>query len=397
MFKSFVWGGFECCFAETEPGKRMDLLAATKHDIYCREDYKLLKNLRIYTVREGLAWSQIDKGRGEYDFSRFETMMHIGKEEEIEQIWDLNHFDYPNYLDPFSAQFVTAFGEYAKKAMAVIRKYNSGTIYICPVNEISFWSLIGADWGKWAPFAKNKGYEFKKQLVEAAITAMDAIWSVDKNVRFIHVDPIMRRVPKNPLSLKQKEIAAGFIDAKFQAWDMLSGKLEPELGGGKQYLDILGANYYIYNQEWVVENKRTGEIKYESIPWRGKGRVGIGEMMKEMYERYKRPMVVSETGAWGILRPRWWRKTLLETKEAVSQLPIYGVCAYPAIDRPDWDDGHLTNSGLWDFLSDDLELKRVPHDKTIKLIKRFIYNQPTIISPNDERITDDIGIRLGDS
>ena len=31
-------------------------------------------------------------------------------------------------------------------------------------------------------------------------------------------------------------------------------------------------------------------------------------------------------------------------------MPLEGLCIYPAIDRPDWDDpNHWHNSGLWDY------------------------------------------------
>ena len=45
-----------------------------------------------------------------------------------------------------------------------------------------------------------------------------------------------------------------YTNARYQAWDMLEGRLHPELGGAPEYLDIVGVNYYPWNQ-WVY----TGE------------------------------------------------------------------------------------------------------------------------------------------
>jgi beta-glucosidase/6-phospho-beta-glucosidase/beta-galactosidase len=188
-FPSFFMGGFECTYALTKGNGRLDLLKQTRHDKYCRSDYQLLKDLGITTVREGLSWHQVDQGGGVYDFARFEPMMQIAKEEGIKQIWDLNHFDYPERLDPFAQEFVDCYAEYAKRCIDVIQNYQTGTIYIVPFNEISFWGYI-ADTGVWAPFRKRSGFALKTQLVKAAINAMEAIWSVNKNVRFIQVDPI---------------------------------------------------------------------------------------------------------------------------------------------------------------------------------------------------------------
>jgi len=134
----FFQGGFESAYPIDEHHVRIDLLADTKLDLYCRSDYELLKSLGIETVLEGLSWSQVDKGHAAYDFSRFEKMMEVGKAAYIEQIWDLNHFDYPEYLDFFSNEFPIAFAVYAQQAIKYLRKYSEKTLYIVPRNEISF-------------------------------------------------------------------------------------------------------------------------------------------------------------------------------------------------------------------------------------------------------------------
>jgi beta-glucosidase/6-phospho-beta-glucosidase/beta-galactosidase len=373
VFHSPFMAGFECAYAKIEGGKIIDLLYDTKHDENCREDYQLIKSIGIATVREGLAWSQIDKGNNRYDFSRFEKMMQTGKEEDVEQIWDLNHFDYPYSLDPLSDAFIYRFAEYGKRAIEKIRKYSKGTVYIVPINEISFFAFIGADLGNWAPYLKEKGVAFKKQLVRASIAAMDGIWETDDNVRFIQVDPIFYRTPKVPKTQLKRKKAQEFIAAKFQAWDMLSGKIESQLGGHPKYLDILGLNYYYYNQELIEDVLPTGEVRYQTIPLYSKRRVQLSTLLNEVYRRYGCPMILSETGGWGDLRVKWWRKMIREIRDAKRRrLPLYGVCSYPIIDRPDWVDGHLTNSGFWDFLPNDPSCVRHPHDPTLQVIKPFI-------------------------
>lgn len=114
MFQSFFMGGFECAYHKTKIN-RVDSLADTKHEFYCEMDYQLLKEQNISTVREGFSWQQIDKGYGIYDFSRYERLLNIAVERNIQQIWDLNHFDYPEDVDPFSDDFVIRFANYAKK------------------------------------------------------------------------------------------------------------------------------------------------------------------------------------------------------------------------------------------------------------------------------------------
>lgn len=375
QFRSFFQVGYECTASLAAKRRRLNLLSATRHDEYCRMDYTLIKQLGIHTVREGLSWSHIDKGNGHYDFDRYKHMMQIAKEEGIEQIWDLNHFDYPEYVDPFSDKFTEQFAEYAKRCVHIFRKYISGTLFIVPVNEISFFSWIGADQGHWAPYKKGaaNGFKFKCQLVKASIRAMDAIWEMDEDVRFIQVDPYMRRVAKSPANKKARVHTDDFNNKiRFEAWDLLSGKTHPEIGGDPKYLDIIGVNYYFHNQEWVL-SKKNGGIEHAAMEWEDPERVSLGSMLQEIYTRYHRPILISETGSFGELRYRWWQRTLEEVKTALEEgLLIVGVCAYPALDRPESAGFLLPNSGLWDFVGDDPKCVRVPHERSIEVIQQFI-------------------------
>jgi beta-glucosidase/6-phospho-beta-glucosidase/beta-galactosidase len=377
-FSSFFMAGFECTYAlnNRDIKMRLDLLRDSKHDEYCSSDYKMIKELGISTVREGLAWHQVDQGDNVYDFSRFEQMMNSGREESIQQIWDLNHFDYPAYLDPFSPTFITQFAEYARRAWSVIRKYQQGTLYIVPMNEISFFSWFGADNGQWAPFKKGpkNGFKFKIQLVKAALAAMDAIWAEDRDVRFVQVDPIMRRIPREPSTTEIRKSTQDFNrDIRFQAWDMLCGKTFPELGGDPKYLDIIGVNYYMVNQEWVVRSPFRNDIYHLMIPPGHQDRVKFEKILQEIYDRYHRPLLISETGSHGEFRPMWWEHVLSEIDQAKTKgLPIIGVCAYPTVDKPTEIPFLWPQSGLWDFDQINKKHPRYPSEPTLDVIRGYI-------------------------
>ncbi len=382
-FDSFMWGGFECAAPLIKRGKRIDILKETKHDLdeYCRTDYRLLKSLGIYTVREGLLLSWVDTGEA-YDFSRFESMVQIGVEEGIQQIWDLNHFEYPGDIaNPFSEAFVKRFEAYSVEVVRMLRKYIKGTIYIIPINEISFWSWISADVGVWTPFKEGRATEWKKILVRATIASIDAINAIDQDVRFIQADPLSYRTPKDPSDKKAHFLSERFRRDKFESWDMLAGYRFPELGGSPKYLDLLGLNYYITNQSWIVKNEdydveKPGSEEYHVIPMPldDPARLHVEELLDEVYRRYHRPLIITETGSYGDLREPWWSHLLQEITRIRdrSTLPLLGVCAYPIIDRMDWVHFHLTNSGFWDYAEGDDECKRIPHRATIDIVKKYL-------------------------
>jgi hypothetical protein len=68
------------------------------------------------------------------------------------------------------------------------------------------------------------------------------------------------------------------------------------------------------------------------------------------YERYHRPVVLTETSHPGIDRPVWMAQIAKECAAAIRRgIPLWGVCLYPIIDRPDWDfQDNWHQAGLWD-------------------------------------------------
>ena len=91
--------------------------------------------------------------------------------------------------------------------------------------------------------------ELKRQLVRGAIQASDALRAEIPDVRLVSPEPVIHIVgdPGRPDDVRQ---AAEYRSSMFEAWDMLSGRAQPELGGKESYLDVIGVNYYDRNQWW---------------------------------------------------------------------------------------------------------------------------------------------------
>ena len=63
-------------------------------------------------------------------------------------------------------------------------------------------------------------------------------------------------------------------------------------------------------------------------------------------------MLVSETGHFGVGRAAWVSEIAMEVGIArAKKIPVEGICLYPIIDRPDWEDlNYWHHSGLWDLV-----------------------------------------------
>src|SRR5688572_8625399 len=113
LFRSFFMGGFECSTFYRTNGQRLDLVASTKHDQFCRQDYERLKRQGLLTAREGLRWHLIDKAPGDYDFSSAMPMVRNANELGIQLLWDLCHYGWPDGFEIFSTEFVRRFARFS--------------------------------------------------------------------------------------------------------------------------------------------------------------------------------------------------------------------------------------------------------------------------------------------
>jgi hypothetical protein len=80
------------------------------------------------------------------------------------------------------------------------------------------------------------------------------------------------------------------------------------------------------------------------------------EILRDVYERYRRPIFIAETGADGEERADWLRYIGAEVRAAMQTgVPIEGICWYPIVNFPWWDDGHHLYNALWDYADENGE------------------------------------------
>lgn len=339
LFRSFIQGGFESStHRRAHDRARVDVIASSHHDLHAEHDYRELARHRILTVRDGLRWHLIEQEPGCYDWSSLDHQRGGAKAVGTEVIWDLLHYGWPDDIDIWTPAFVSRFAAFAAAAARHIGPAEPGKRrFYAPVNEISFFAWGGGDAGYLNPFARGRGHELKVQLARAAIAAMEAILMVDSAARFVHVDPVIN-VVTDPARLYDAPIAEGHRLAQFQGWDMIAGRAWPQIGGRPDLLDIMGVNFY-YNNQWIHGGPPLAYGDPRGRPFR--------EILADTYARYGRPIFVAETGIEGDARADWLRSVLTEVRAAIALgVPVEGVCLYPVVDHPGWDDDRYCPNGL---------------------------------------------------
>ncbi len=359
--------GFECSTHKVRSGKRLDMLASTEHERLARKDYESVQQYGIRTVRIGTRWHLIEHAPGLYNFDSVAGFLDAAAATGTEIVLDLLHFGWPEHVDVFSPSFPDRFGQFTH-AVTKFLKSRETPRFIAPVNEISFVAWAGGDMGRMSPCSVGRGSELKRNLVRAAVRSSDILLNEIPNLRLISPEPVIHIVgdPQIPGDDLEAEL---YRRAQFEVWDMLSGKLAPELGGKPEYLDIIGVNFYDRN-EWVHNSE---PLKRDDPRFRPFHRI-----LEEVWNRYGRPIIVSETGTEDDARAEWFHYICDEVFTALRLgIPIHGICWYPILNHPGWDDDRHCHNGLFDYA--DAEGAREVHGP---LAEALLYQQQRFARSN---------------
>jgi len=337
--------GFESSSHRRKDGRRLDLIASTRHDEFALQDYRRCAAHGLTTVRDALRWHLIETSRGVYDWSSWRPMLDAAREAGVEVTWDLFHYGSPDFLDIRTPAFVEAFGQFAAAAARVFREHTDAPPLWCPMNEISFiaWAV---DTGYFPPAVAEKGHSFKRQLVRIALAGATAVREVDPRARLAWAEPLIHVAPRDHTKAEMRR-AEGYRLAQYEACDMLTGKIDPELGGDPSLIDVVGLNFYPHNQ-WYYSGPTIPMGHHEYRP--------LSEMLIEAHRRYGKPIYLAETGAERSGRPAWLHYVCDEARAAKAAGAVFeGICLYPITAYDGWDNDRPADVGLFGFPAPDGE------------------------------------------
>jgi beta-glucosidase/6-phospho-beta-glucosidase/beta-galactosidase len=339
-FKTFFIGGYECADMINNRRSRVDLLQMTGHDRQAGEDYRLLTEAGIHTVREGIRWSVVEREPYRYDFSEVKARILAAQINGIQQLWDICHFGYPDDLSPLHPEFCNRFVALCRAFAEVYRLCTDDPLIVTPINEISFLSWLSGDVAGTVPFLHHSAAAVKYNLCRAAIKGIETIKVIDPAAKIMMVEPLIRIHPQEGHSITNE--IQQYNEGQFEAMDIVTGRLHPELGGRTDYMDFAGFNYYYHNQ-WEHEGRHlcwTSETERSDFPG----------LLKAAAERYGKPVVLSETGHFKEDRGLWMEQITKDCMTAMNAgVNLQGICIYPVLDRPDWDSLAYINCGIWGY------------------------------------------------
>jgi beta-glucosidase/6-phospho-beta-glucosidase/beta-galactosidase len=342
-FASYFQAGFECSSHRRTDGVRLDLIRATSHGRHALSDYRQCADLGLRTLRDGLRWHLIETSPGRFDWSSWTPMLEAAEQAGVEIVWDLFHYGSPDHVDQASADFPKRFADFAVAALEHRATVTRTRPFVCPLNEINFicWAVESGYFPRVGP--DERGW-LKRQLVSAWIEATSAIRKQWPETTVVGAEPLIHVAPHDQ---RRETVEAAERDRSgmFEAYDWITGKACPELGGGPAHIDVIGLNYYPHNQ-WYWQGPTVPMGHHEYRP--------LGDMLVEMSERYGKPLFLSETGAEGSGRPAWLHYVCDEVRSALERgVAVEGICIYPVTCYPGWDNSRHCEVGLLSTIGSD--------------------------------------------
>jgi beta-glucosidase/6-phospho-beta-glucosidase/beta-galactosidase len=346
--------------------KRVDEMEKTGHYRRWKEDFALVRELRIDVLRYGPPYYQVHLGPQRYDWNftdlAFAEIQRLG----ITPIVDLCHFGVPDWLGDFqNPEFPHYFAEYAQ---AFAKRFPWVTFYT-PINEMYVTAKFSARVGLWNE-RLSSDHAFvtaTKHLAKANILATEAILKVQPAAKFIQSESSEYFHPVSPDASK---IAQHLNEMRFLSFDLNYGfdvcatMYEYLIDNGMTrdeyhfFLDrniksvcIMGNDYYATNEHIVYPDGQTYVCEM----------FGYYVITRQYYDRYRLPVMHTETNnrdsGQNEKEARLWLErqwaNLLRLKQ--DGVPIIGFTWYSLIDQVDWDtmlaedNGRVNRYGLFDL------------------------------------------------
>lgn len=382
----FCWAtGIEDTFIpQTRPGMRaLDEYALTQHYDQWEQDLHLAASLGVRAIRWGIPWYRVEPASGRFDWSWtdqvLEAMVHRFH---LTPVLDLMHYGTPLWMENsfINSRYPERVAAYAS---AVGYRYRGLVDVFTPLNE----PMVNVDFcgrrAEWPPYLEgDDGYvKLLMAISRGIIETIQALRAAQPDCTLVQVEALWRFHTTSPQFQEQVRLENL---RQYLAFDLFTGRvggdhpLLPYLlengardadldwfAGHAVSVDIFGANFY----PWSYGRKepgRDGKLRLVKEPVPGSA---LGEVIRDAYERYRLPVMVTETSANEPVagRARWMDETIAAVRELRAEgLPVVGYTWFPMMTMIDWAyrkgrrplDDYLIHLGLFDSAFDDRRVLR---------------------------------------
>ena len=346
--------------------RRVDQMERCGHYERWRDDFDRVADLGIRFLRYGPPLHRTWLGDGEYDWEFADQAFAELYRMRIMPIVDLCHFGVPDWVGDFqNPDFPELFARYAA---AFARRFPWVQLYT-PVNEMYVCAQFSGRYGWWNEQLKSdRGFVTAlKHLVRANVLAMhailatrfDAIFIQSESGEYFHATSPAAIGPAESMN-QQRFLSLDLnygrrVDSGMFEFLMDNGMTRDEyhffLGHQLRQHCVMGTDYYVSNEHRVTPDGNTGPA----------GDIfGYAEITRQYYERYRMPVMHTETNlSEGPRRTEavdWlWKEWANVLQVRNVGVPVLGFTWYSITDQIDWDtalredNGRVSPVGLYDL------------------------------------------------
>lgn len=375
--------GIEDTFVPQErDGERaIDEYVLTEHDTRFRDDFALARGVGAELLRWGVPWYRVSPAPGVWDWSWTDAAVDAMLEAGLTPVIDLLHYGTPLWLEQqFAApDYPVHVAEYADR---FAERYGDRVTAYTPVNEPVIHALFCGEYGYWPPYLTGAGgfARIAANLARGFVRTQEAIRDrLGERAVFVHVEAAMSFVgddvaPEHAAEAERlrhqvflvEDLVTGRVDAHHPLRASLAGVVsDDELSWFRAHAahpDVMGVNYYPrHSTELFEPGVHHGGGFADPRPSVDRGGEGLAEAIVRFAERYRAPVMVTETCVTGSVDERIaWLDESLAVVERLRRdgTDIVGYTWWPLFDMYEWTwrhsdaprAAHLLTMGLHDLV-----------------------------------------------
>ena len=321
---------------------------ASYHAQRMKEDVEIMSQLNLQVYRFSIEWSRIEPKEGKIDqagIDFYDRLFTLLKEKNITPFVTLWHWSVPVWLEKkgglISSEFTKYFQKYVDIILPLLKKHSVENIIT--FNEPLVFSGAAYQKGLWPPQ--------KKSLVLTAKAVWNLIKTHKKVYTQIHTSyfdgslSVQIGVAKHNIYFHTETnriFDAVRVRVSRYIWN------EFFLDRIKKHQDFIGINYYfrdkIENGISCNPNEKCSDLGWELYP------KGVAKVCEEAWERYKKPVYITEHGLADSddSRREWY---ICESLKAVQKsiengVDIRGYMHWSLLDNFEWAEGFGPCFGL---------------------------------------------------
>ena len=393
---SFLWAtGIEDTFIpHARPGLRaLDEYELTQHYKLWKRDFDFVAETGVKAVRWGIPWYRVQPAPNQWDWAWTDKALdYLVNVKGITPLIDLMHYGTPLWLDNsfINASYPQCVAEYAR---AVAARYKSLVHYYTPLNEPMVNADLCGNKAAWPPYLTgDDGYvKLTLALARGVVLTTQALKAEQSNSITIQVEALWNTFTKDSLL---KERAAHNNARQYLCFDLTTGCVRDDhiltnylcshgvtgvdldwFHENAVTFDFFGLNFYPWSYGELRQGSN-GSIQYVTNNTSGDK---IAIVIRETYERYHMPMIITETSANRNMagRAQWMDETLATVRTLRAQgIPVVGYTWFPLFTMVDWAyrrgrhplKDYLIHLGLYDSAFDS---KGILRRRKTPLVKRY--------------------------